>query len=77
VNDTKEDIARMILDYLRKNPDAGDTLEGITRWWLHLEKIESSVDGVSSVLEILVKGRKVKRQIIKGYTPIYKICKEA
>ncbi len=25
----KRDIARMILSYLRKNPDAGDTLEGI------------------------------------------------
>ena len=27
-------IARAILQYLRTNPDAQDTLAGITEWWL-------------------------------------------
>ena len=27
-------IARAILQYLHKNPDAQDTLAGITEWWL-------------------------------------------
>ena len=27
-------IARAILQYLHKNPDAQDTLAGITQWWL-------------------------------------------
>jgi hypothetical protein len=71
VNNTKEDIARMILDYLRKNSDAGDTLEGITKWWLNLEKIDVTVDEVSGVLEKLIKEGKVKRQVTRGDNPIY------
>ncbi len=65
----------MILNYLRKNPNAGDTLEGISRWWLNLDKIEITVDEVSSVLEALIKEHKVKRQVINGDNPTYKICK--
>lgn len=76
MNNTKEDIARMILDYLRKNPDAGDTLEGITRWWLHSEKIESLVDDVSIALESLIKEGIIERQMINGDNPIYRICKK-
>lgn len=66
----------MILDYLRKNPDAGDTLEGITRWWLHSEKIESLVDDVSIALESLIKEGIIERQMINGDNPIYRICKK-
>ncbi len=32
MNKKQEEISKMILDYLRKNPDAGDTLEGISKW---------------------------------------------
>ena len=28
------EIAQEILDHLRKNPEAQDTLEGIGQWWL-------------------------------------------
>ncbi len=65
----------MILTYLRRNPDAGDTLEGISRWWLEYEKIDSTTEEVSVVLEKLIKEGKVKREVIKGDTPIYKICR--
>ncbi len=65
----------MILRYLRKHSEAGDTLKGISRWWLNIEKMEITVDDVSSVLETLIKERKVKRLIIHGDNPIYKICK--
>ena len=50
-----EKISRMILDYLRKNPDAGDTLEGITRWWLNMERIDLSVKEVAQALESLME----------------------
>ncbi len=67
----------MILNYLRKNPNAGDTLEGISKWWLDFEKIDIKVDEVSEVLETLIKEGKVKRQVIDGDNHIYKICQEA
>ncbi len=66
----------MILNYLKKQRDAGDTLEGISKWWLDLEKMEVAVDEVSSVLETMIKEGKVKRQVINGGKSIYKACKE-
>ncbi len=76
VNNTKEDITRMILDYLRNNLEAGDTLEGISRWWLETERVNRSVDEVSNVLEELNKKGIVTRQDVRGSNPIYKICKK-
>ncbi|MCP5007184.1 MAG: hypothetical protein GY941_25065 [Planctomycetes bacterium] len=61
----------MILNYLRKNPNAGDTLEGISKWWLDFEKIDIKVDEVSKVLEALIKEGKVKMQVIEGDNPVY------
>ncbi len=74
VDNTKEDIARMILGYLKKYPNAGDTLEGICRWWLNHEKIDVTVDVVSEILETLIKEGKVKRQIIDEENHIYMVC---
>lgn len=76
MNDTKEDITRIILDYLRKNPDAGDTLEGISKWWLNPERIAVTVDEVASVLETLIKEGKVRRTKNEGSNPVYKIFKK-
>jgi hypothetical protein len=45
----------MILNYLRRHPDAGDTLEGITRWWLECKSIDNNVDEIAEVLEVLTK----------------------
>jgi len=66
----------MILNYLRKNPDAGDTLEGITRWWLEQEKIEISVDRAVEALESLVQKGEIRVQKVKGGSTFYKVNKE-
>ena len=65
--------SRMIMKYLRKNPDAGDTLEGITRWWLELERIELSVDEIAAILKSLTKKGLIKMHKTKGGTIFYKI----
>ncbi len=76
VNERHEDISKKILDYLLKNPEAGDTLEGISRWWVQSEYIEQSVDEVASVLERLTEKGWVKKQEVKGGSPLYKVCGE-
>ncbi len=76
MKNTNEDIARMILDYLRKNPEASDTLEGISRWWLEYEKIDSTTEEVAVALEKLIKQGKVKRQVIDGDNPVYLVGKK-
>ncbi|MCK5605653.1 hypothetical protein KAR91_27410 [Candidatus Pacearchaeota archaeon] len=76
VNEKKKELSTMILNYLRKNPDGGDTLEGITKWWLDLEMIEISVDEVSSALESLIQKGIIRKHRAKGGTTIYKIKDE-
>ena len=68
-------IFRMILNYLRKYPEAGDTLEGITRWWLELEKIEYSVDEIANALEGLMEAEIIKMYKTREGTIFYKIIK--
>jgi hypothetical protein len=57
VNERQKETSKKILDYLQKNPDAGDTLERISGWWLQSEYVEQSVDNVAGVLEQLIKVR--------------------
>lgn len=46
-------IASLILNYLAKHPEAMDTVEGITRWWLLKERIDQSLQTVTSTLNFL------------------------
>ncbi len=47
-------VARAILDYLRKHPDAQDTLAGITQWWLPDQRIKTRTAIVKQALTDLV-----------------------
>jgi hypothetical protein len=69
----EEKLSEMILSYLRRHPDAGDTLEGITKWWLELERIDTSVDDVASVVNNLAKRRILKTHKTQCGTKFYKI----
>lgn len=46
--------ARVILDYLRKNPDAQDTLSGIVQWWLPEDRAKPRTMAIKEALEELV-----------------------
>ena len=65
------DIARAILTYLAKNPEAKDTADGITRWWLQREwsgSLLREMDHAISLLrskDILIETRR------KGLPPYY------
>lgn len=48
-------LAREILGYLERNPDASDTLVGIARWWLLRQRIHAATEGVQRALDQLVK----------------------
>jgi hypothetical protein len=70
-----DEVARRIIDYLSKHPDAGDTLEGIAKWWLGLERIDESVEDVSKVIEDLIKSGLIKKEDLRGRKAYYKISK--
>jgi Fe2+ or Zn2+ uptake regulation protein len=76
VNKKEEEISEQILKYLQKNPDSGDTLEGIVKFWLKCERIDQSVDDVRDALEGLVERGVVIRLKTKGNMPIYKVARK-
>ncbi len=47
-------MARIILQYLSRYPQAKDTPEGITTWWLQRHRIEQTVQMFAGALELLV-----------------------
>jgi hypothetical protein len=48
-------VAVQILDYLERNPDVADSLEGIARWRLMQDHIQRTVQETQVALEWLVK----------------------
>jgi hypothetical protein len=51
----KNDISEKILNYLSKHPDANDTLEGITEWWLLNQRIMYEMEKVKAAVFNLVE----------------------
>ena len=52
-------LAQEILDYLTRNPQANDTLEGIAGWWLREQKIRHTVADAKAALAELVRRKLV------------------
>lgn len=60
-------VRAAILDYLRRNPGAADTLEGIVRWWLPAEPVRFDASRAERTLEQLVReGFVVKSVLVEG-----------
>jgi hypothetical protein len=71
----KDLLSQRIISYLKKHPEAGDTLEGIVTWWLEQERIDRVVDDVAEVLRSLEKKGTVQAHRTQTGTTIYKIKK--
>jgi hypothetical protein len=52
---TTSEISYQILGYLLDNPDAQDTLEGITEWWLLHQDIKRNASLILKVLTELTQ----------------------
>ena len=51
---TRSQVARAILDYFAKHPDAQDTLSGIAQWWLSAEKVKTRTVTIKEALDDLI-----------------------
>lgn len=49
------ELAKEILSYLARNPEADDTLEGIVQWWLLEHRIRTRTSQVQEALAELVE----------------------
>jgi hypothetical protein len=54
INDKKLQLAHEILQYLIDNPNAQDTVEGITTWWILVRTIKHQTALVKEALSMLV-----------------------
>ena len=52
--DTDDQVADAILRYLAGAPDAMDTVEGGTEWWLMRQRVRDDVESVERALDALV-----------------------
>jgi hypothetical protein len=73
MKEKKNQLSRQILNYLKKHPQAGDTLEGIAGWWLAQQRIEEVVDEVADALETLIKKGAIKAHTTRSGSSVYKI----
>ena len=56
-----DEVDRAVLAYLEAHPNAADTLEGITAWWLEQRRIRYGVEIVSGALERLISNGAVEK----------------
>jgi len=47
-------VAQEISKYINKRPNAAETVEGVTNWWISRQRIEESIEVVENALEYLV-----------------------
>jgi hypothetical protein len=66
-----ESLAQDIADYLARNTQAADDIEGIMQWWLHDERPGKTVERVRCSLELLESRGVVRRSVLKDGHVIY------
>ncbi len=67
-------IAREILTYLREHPDAQDTIEGISQWWMLERNIKNQVGILREALASLVEDGLIVEEVNR-YGLCYKLKK--
>lgn len=65
-------IAEEISRYLAEHPDAADTVDGITQWWLARIRVEEAVIDVQQALHSLVRGGAVVGKVLPDGTVLYR-----
>jgi len=50
-------VARAVVEYLRKHPNAMDSFEGIARFWILRQRIEAELEVLEKAVTALVEAR--------------------
>ena len=67
------DVAKQILRYFSRNPEATDTLEGVARWRLLDETIQSNLETVMRVMAWLVSEGVLVKESRPGSAPLFRL----
>jgi hypothetical protein len=66
-----ENLAREIADYLDRNSQAADDVEGIMHWWLRDQREGKTLERVQVALDLLESRGVVARSVLKDGHVIY------
>lgn len=69
--DDQSDLAAELLAYLRDHPEAADTADGITQWWIHRQRLAVVRAAVEAALEELVESGHLVRRTTAGGHVVY------
>jgi len=64
-------VAHEIQKYLQDHPNAADTLEGITIWWLSRIRLEEATEVIKKALEVLERQGMVTKTVTVDGKEIY------
>lgn len=73
LTEKEQQIAQLLLDYMKKHPDAKHTAEGIARWWILQQLFEEEIALIENVLDYLTQKGILKEAILKDDQKYYKI----
>lgn len=76
MTDATQQIAYHILDYLAENPDAQDTLKGISEWWLSGQPGRHNAAAVEESVARLVTDGLVIASAREGTQTYYKVNRQ-
>jgi hypothetical protein len=68
-------VTEEILNYMRRFPNAADTEEHITHWWLNEGDLEQEPEVVSSALKILETNEFIERVELPDNRVVYRLRK--
>ena len=64
-------LANEIRRYLETHPNAADTINGITRWWLPRQRFEETATKIQQAMEYLESEAEVKRETSHSGEQVY------
>ena len=76
MTDATQQIAYHILAYLAENPDAQDTLKGISEWWLSGQPGRPNAAAVEEAVASLVSGGLLIASAREGAQTYYKVNRQ-
>jgi hypothetical protein len=71
-----DELAGLVLGYLREHPRASDTLQGVADWWIPRQQIRVDVMNLERALALLVERGMVRCEAAGG-TPTYRLADPA
>ena len=74
--ETSDALAKQILKYFLRNPQAADTLEGVAQWRLLDERVHQRVEDISQTLQWLVAKGYLKETTRVGSRTMFQLEQE-